>query len=101
MLGFQDKTASLVKIDAAGRGGPIRQEVLYRSLEDVVVVSGRGTGGLWLWKTERVAELVQEHDVVGAFLAALTPLPAGDEGLDRLVRPVVELAHRPKVRQKS
>lgn len=96
LFSLKDKTATLVQVDAAGCGGPIRQEVLHRSFEDVVVVSRRGTGWLWHWKTERVAELVQEHDVVGAFLAAFTPLPAGDEGFDRLVGPVVELAHRPE-----
>ncbi len=101
LLGFEDETAALVQVDAAGCGGPIRQEVLYRSFENVVVVPGRGTGWLWHGKTERLAELVQEHDVVGAFLAAFTPLPASDEGLDRLAGPVLDLAHRPKVRQKG
>jgi hypothetical protein len=67
------KAAFLVKINPAGCGGPVRQEVFDRAFEDLVVVSRGGTGWPRHGKAERVAELVQEHDVVGALPAAFAP----------------------------
>jgi hypothetical protein len=83
LFGFQDEGAAFVKVDAAGGGGTVGQEVLHHSFEDIIIVFRGGAGGVRDGKTERAAEFGEEHAVVGAFLAALAALPAGDEGFDR------------------
>jgi hypothetical protein len=84
LLGFEHEGAAAVEIDAPDpRAAPAAARG-DGALEDIVVALVRGVGGLWFGQAENPAQADQEELVIGALLAALTPVPTGDERLDRL-----------------
>ena len=57
----------------------------HDTFEDVIVLLGGGAGGIGPRDAERVAQFREEQRIIGALLAALAALPAGDEALDLVV----------------
>nr|WP_294534772.1 hypothetical protein [uncultured Rhodoblastus sp.] len=81
LLGLQDETVALIKIDPARRDSAVAAGLLYDALENIIVGFGIA-GRVRRRQSEHVAQLAQEHRVIGAFLTAIAPLPAGDERID-------------------
>jgi len=54
---------------------------LHRAFENVVIVSVRRLGDIWMRQAEHIAEFGEEQGVIGAFLPALLTLPTRNEGL--------------------
>ena len=87
LLGLQYEAAALVEVDAQGRGQGLALAALHAAFEDVVVVGGLVAGGMRGLDAYRLAELREEHLVVGALGASARHAPFGDKTLDVHARP--------------
>ncbi len=73
---LQHEAVLLIEIDPPATRRSVRGALSDRSLEHVVVFGGVGGGRVGPLDAQHVTEFEQEGCIVGAFLAALAPLPA-------------------------
>ena len=81
LLGLQHEAIALVQINAPGRDGAIAGDLLHRALEDIIILPGMACG-IGPGQAQHIAELAQEHGVIGPLLPPMPPLPPPDELLD-------------------
>ncbi len=84
LLGFEHEGATPIEIDAS-HGAAAARAPGDPALENVVVMLVGGVGWFGFRQVERAAETDQEELVIRPLLTALAPLPAGNEGFDRIV----------------
>lgn len=82
LLGLQDEGVLLVEVDALGGGRVLAAARLHRALEDIVVPHRLAAGRIGPGHAQHVAELGQEHLIVGALRPALAGRPTLDELFD-------------------
>jgi hypothetical protein len=79
LLGFEDESAALVEVYAAGGGGAAELGFIDAAFEDVVVGFVGGAGGVGGREGQGVAEFGEEEREVGALLPAFLALPSVNE----------------------
>lgn len=82
LLGLEDEAAALVQVDAQGGGHALGVAPLHPALEDVVVKGGVVAGGVGRGDADGLAQLAQEHLIVGALGPAPGRAPFANEFLE-------------------